>query len=108
MAEGKDNRDFERRTLFSEIRYVSNSPELRARISDISVGGLFVDTVNPLDLGAEVKFKLTLPGDDGERRIEGEGKVTWRQETVGMGIQYTRMRRDDWEAIRAYVSNLEE
>jgi uncharacterized protein (TIGR02266 family) len=107
MAEGKDNRNFERRTLLSEIRYVSNSPELHARIVDVSVGGLFVDTVNPLDLGAEVKFKLTLPGDDGGREIEGEGKVTWRQETVGMGIQFTRMRRDDWEAIRLYVSSLE-
>ena len=108
MAEGKDSRSFDRRTLFSEIRYVSNSPELSARISDISVGGLFVDTVNPLDLGAEVKFKLLLPGIEGEREIEGEGKVTWRQETVGMGIQYTRMRRDDWEAIRLYISSLEE
>jgi uncharacterized protein (TIGR02266 family) len=108
MAEGRDKRNFERRTLLSEIRYVSNSPELRARISDISVGGIFVDTVNPLDLGAPVQFKLSLPVGDGEREIEGEGKVTWRQETVGMGIQYTRMRRDDWEAIRSYVSSLEE
>ena len=66
MAEGKDKRSFERRTLFSEIRYISNSPELSARISDISVGGLFVDTVNPLDLGAEVKFTLTLPLSDSE------------------------------------------
>ena len=108
MAEGKDNRNFERRSFLAEIRYICNSPELTARISDISVGGLFVDTVNPLDLGAEVKFKLLLPGAEGEREIEGEGKVTWRQETVGMGIQYTRMRRDDWEAIRAYISSLEE
>ncbi len=108
MVEEKDNRGFERRALFAEIRYVSNSPELSARISDISVGGLFVDTINALDLGAEVKFKLILPGADGGREIEGEGKVTWRQETVGMGIQYTRMRRDDWEAIRSYISSLEE
>ena len=108
MAEGKDNRDFERRSFLAEIRYICNSPELTARISDISVGGLFIDTVNPLDLGAELKFKLTLPGLGDGREIEGEGKVTWRQETVGMGIQYTRMRRDDWEAIRAYVSDLEE
>jgi Tfp pilus assembly protein PilZ len=108
MTEGKENRSFDRRALFAEIRYLSNSPELSARISDISVGGLFVDTVNALDLGAEVKFKLILPGSGGGREIEGEGKVTWRQETVGMGIQYTRMRRDDWEAIRSYISSREE
>ena len=78
MAGGKESRSFDRRTLLSEIRYVSNSPELSARISDISVGGLFIDTVNPLDLGAEVKFKLLLPGAGSEREIVGEGKVTWR------------------------------
>lgn len=108
MTEGKDNRDFERRSFLAEIRYICNSPELTARISDISVGGLFVDTVNPLDLGAVMKFRLTLPEGAGGREIEGEGKVTWRQETVGMGIQFTRMRRDDWEAIRSYVSSLED
>ena len=108
MVEGIDNRDFERRSFIAEIRYVSNSPELTARISDISVGGLFVDTVNPLDLGAAVKFRLLLPGSAGGREIEGEGKVTWRQETVGMGIQYTRMRREDWEAISSYIASLEE
>jgi len=107
MTEERDNRNFERRSFLAEIRYISDSPELTARISDISVGGLFVDTVNPLDLGAAVKFKLTLPGDAGGREIEGEGKVTWRQETVGMGIQFTRMRRDDWEALRSYFSSLE-
>lgn len=103
MTSGEEKRKQKRCTLLAEIQYQSNSPVLTGRISDISTGGLFIDTVNALELGSQVQFRLKLPCGDDMAEIEGEGTVTWRQETVGMGLRFTRMTRGDWEKIKAYV-----
>ena len=105
MADGQDKRKFTRYPLIADIRYESNSPILSARISDISLGGLFIDTVNALELDTKVKFSLVLPREFSADPIEGEGVVTWSQLTVGMGIRFTRMTRSDWEKIRAYIES---
>ena len=108
MKDGADQRRHGRLSLIAEIKYQSDSPMLTARISDISLGGLFIDTVNTLDLGRKVKFLLRLPEDPGNGPIAGEGVVTWRQETVGMGVKFTRMSREDWERIKAYIRSATE
>ena len=103
MSYGDEKRKHLRCALIAEIQYVSNSPVITARISDISMGGVFVDTVNALELGAKVKFRLILPPAISEDPIVGEGIVTWRQQTVGMGIKFTAMERSDWEKIRSFI-----
>jgi len=107
VSGGEDKRKQNRCNLMSEIEYQCNSPVLTARISDISTGGLFIDTVNALELGAKIQFTLKLYCDGTEEAISGEGVVTWRQETVGMGLRFTRMNRSDWEKIKAYVAGQE-
>lgn len=108
MSDGREKRKYTRRSLIADIEYESNSPVLAARISDISLGGLFIDTVNTLDIESKVKFSLTLPEEISPEPILGEGIVTWCQTTVGMGIRFTRMTRSDWEKIRAYIQSSEE
>jgi len=105
MSDGQDKRKFARYPLIADIRYESNSPILSARISDISLGGVFVDTVNALELDTKVKFSLNLPQEISADPVEGEGVVTWSQLTVGMGIRFTRMTRSDWEKIRSYIES---
>lgn len=103
MVDGEDKRKYARYPLIAEIRYESDSPALSARISDISLGGLFIDTVNALELGTKVKFSLVLPEEFSSDPVQGEAVVTWSQLTVGMGIRFTRMTRSDWEKIRSYI-----
>ena len=105
MSGGAEKRRHVRLPLIAEIQYVSNSPLLTARISDISSSGIFIDTVNALDLGETVKFKLLLPPEISEMPIAGEGVVTWSQPMLGMGLRFTRMARADWERIKAYVDS---
>jgi uncharacterized protein (TIGR02266 family) len=105
MADGEDKRKYSRYPLIADIQYESNSPVLNARVSDISLGGLFIDTVNALELGSKVRFSLVLPRELSADPVEGEGVVTWSQLTVGMGIRFTRMARSDWEKIKSYVES---
>jgi len=108
MNWGVDKREHGRTGLIAEILYRSNSPQLKARISDISIGGVFVDTVNALELGAVVQFSFDLPAEVSPDPVRGEGIVTWRQEMVGMGIQFTRMDLEDRERIKAYIEYAEQ
>lgn len=105
MANGEENRKHQRAGLIAEIQYTCESTVLKARISDISVGGLFVDTINPLELGKTVKFSVVVPKSISEKPILGEGVVSWRQEMMGMGVRFTRMGREDWEKIKKYMSS---
>lgn len=106
MSGGAERRRHVRIPLIAEIQYQSNSPILAARISDISNSGVFIDTVNALDLGATVKFRLLLPAEISETPIVGEGVVAWRQPMMGMGLRFTRMNRPDWDRIVAYVNRM--
>lgn len=108
MSDGAEKRKYTRYPLIAEIQYESDSPMLTARISDISLGGLFIDTVNTLDIESKVKFSLLLPAEISTEPIQGEGIVTWCQSMMGMGIRFTRMTRDDWEKIRSFVRSAEE
>lgn len=100
---GAEQRRHARIPLIAEIHYQSNSPVLTARTSDISASGVFIDTVNALDLGATVRFRLVLPAEISETPIVGEGVVAWTSPMMGMGLRFTKMNRADWERITAYI-----
>ena len=103
MTHGQERRKFPRIPILIEIYYQSDSPVIRSRLADLSEGGLFVDTVNPLPLGTEVKFRFQVPGKGPEALIVGLAKVAWNQPTVGMGIEFLRFGGDGWDRLRAFL-----
>jgi uncharacterized protein (TIGR02266 family) len=105
--EEKERRSAPRIPKMIEINFSSNSPPIHARISDLSERGIFIDTVNPLKAGSIVKFKFFLGDPAGEKAIEGEGRVVWNQETVGMGIEFVGLSPEDRERIQSFVAGKE-
>jgi hypothetical protein len=106
LSDGAERREHERIPLIADIHYSADSPALTARISDISVGGIFIDTVNALDPGATVSFRLHPPAEISETPIVGEAVVVWRQPMLGMGLRFTRVAQPDWDRIAAYVQRM--
>lgn len=98
-----ERRKFPRYPIIIDIFYQSESPVLQARLTDLSEGGMFVDTVNPLPPGTAVKFRFLISDKSAEPPLVGIGKVTWNQPTVGMGIEFTRFGADDWDRLRSYL-----
>ena len=76
MTGGEELRSHRRCTLIAEFQYRSDSPLLTARVSDISLGGIFVDTVTPPALGSSLTFSLKIPNEGSEVEVSGEGVVT--------------------------------
>ena len=54
------------------------------RLTDISEGGCFVDTMVPLEPGSAVSVKVT----DGSGEMEIPGKVLYGQQTIGSAIMF--------------------
>jgi hypothetical protein len=101
MDQGRERRKYPRHPIVIEIHYQSDSPVICARLADLSEGGMFVDTVNPLPPGTEVKFRFRLPSKADEPPLVGIGRVAWNQPTVGMGIEFVRFGADGWARLRA-------
>lgn len=96
---GVEQRAHPRAAVRSEIQIVY--PDLKqlatAICSDLSVGGMFVETEAPLPVTAPVHFALHLPGRT-PRVVNGEGVVVWRLErqapsdpSPGFGVRFTQL-----------------
>ena len=81
-------REHERTTFFAETVLESASGRQPARISDISVGGCYIDTIVEVNVGDEVAFEI--PGAEaGPLRFNGT--VTYHFVGMGFGVQYLNL-----------------
>lgn len=72
-----------------------------ALAENISEGGVMVRTTNPLDEGAVVHLRFTLPGS--EKQINVNGTVRHVTPGSSMGVRFEDIDPADQEAIRQYV-----
>lgn len=71
-----------------QIHYATGSVFLSDVTEDVSRGGVFLRTNEPLEVGDALRLKLKLPGDFFSVRVGG--RVTWvRENPRGVGIQFT-------------------
>jgi len=68
---------------------------------NLSRGGVAIRSTNPLEPGARVRLRFRLPG--GKRDMDIEGRVTWSDRRVGMGLQFERVDASDQQAIDTFV-----
>jgi type IV pilus assembly protein PilZ len=81
--------------------------------SNLSEGGIFVETDTPHPIGTTLTLRFTLPGVD--RVFEAKGEVKWQNNLGekgnlpvpdlgrGMGIQFADMEDSDREILQKYV-----
>lgn len=75
--------------------------------ADVSAGGVFVSTTEPLLEGTEVELYFTL---DGGRTLHAEGTVRWTRPQhgdapPGMGVAFARLSDDDRRVIADFCGN---
>jgi hypothetical protein len=79
-------REHERVDHFSEIKLHSASGNLDVRISDLSLGGCYVDTIVGVSIGESLSFDLVTP--EGET-LHFTGEVAYVLDGQGFGIKFT-------------------
>ena len=93
--------DYETRDLF-----------LGSRVTNISRGGLFIRTDNPLPVQTEVSLSLHLPED--EAVIQARGRVVWNYDVPrnsfhvvsGMGIKFVDLPPEQMTRIEMSLKRL--
>ncbi len=84
-----DNRKYPRINWIVEatLRSCTEDVNWKVRLTDISVGGCFVDTVVPLEAGSRVELKLT----DNSGVMELPGKILYGQPFIGSAIAFEEL-----------------
>jgi hypothetical protein len=81
-------RELERYQYFVEIVLESASGKRDARISDISAGGCYIDTIVRVYEGEEIAFEFKEPTGE---NLRFTGTVAYVLEGMGFGIKYTNL-----------------
>jgi Tfp pilus assembly protein PilZ len=101
-----EKRSCPRHHFLAEIKYRSNSPPLLGRIMDLSEGGIFIDTMVPIEAGAPVAFSFFIPDNYPDISIAGSGRVAWQQKAAGMGVEFLQMNEKSRERITSFLERL--
>src|SRR6267142_164211 len=75
--------------LINEVLFQAGQKEVRACWSDISEGGIFVQTLNPLPVGNQVRLRIRFKDDPNLYRAVGI--VRHSLSSVGMGVEFTHL-----------------
>jgi uncharacterized protein (TIGR02266 family) len=93
-----------------EVQYGSAQGLVAAAARNISRGGMYVQTPQPLDLNQEALLRFTVPGTS--RRVEVHGTVAWvnfpsarNPVPAGMGIKFRDLPLEARIQIGAFVKN---
>jgi Tfp pilus assembly protein PilZ len=92
-------RQHERTQYFTEISLESASGKRSARISDVSLGGCFVDTLTNVCAGEEVH----LTGQVNDGHLDIRGKVAYVMNGFGFGVEFTQFDNGSEIAIKKII-----
>jgi c-di-GMP-binding flagellar brake protein YcgR len=69
---------------------------------DISVGGMFIETNNPMPVGSRLTLRFNLENND--PIVEAAAEVTYQVGRMGVGVQFIELTSDDLTRIDNYVT----
>jgi uncharacterized protein (TIGR02266 family) len=104
---GRDRRKHPRKELNIEIVYSSLENFFYDYAVNISLGGMFIKTDNPLQVGSRINLRFSLPGS--KKIIETKGRVMHtvsgksrtKHAQHGMGIQFQELSERDRDLIES-------
>jgi hypothetical protein len=98
----QDKRRALRRTIFDTVQFTETQSEStgKARISDLSLTGCYIDTINPLPLGTKLRVRLKLRGTS----IEVPATVARVEPNMGMGVAFGELTADQIALIEKWLA----
>ena len=105
MSAVTEKRRFARAPVSGEARLFGEGWSQAGRLADLSLGGVFVATSDPLPVGGEVRLELRLETGIVEARAAARwARASERpEEPSGNGFQFLEIRPEDQDLIQQYV-----
>ena len=83
----------------AEVIELTTDTHLRARISDLSLVGCYLDVTNTLPVGTEVRVNIS----HNDATFAALGVVTHCQPNMGMGVRFTDVQLDQHEILDKWL-----
>ena len=84
----------------AELFEEHSGSRMSTRISDLSRGGCYVDTINPLPDGTVVQLKIFTE----THSFEAPATVVYSHAHLGMGMKFREVRPQSEEVLRLWLS----
>jgi hypothetical protein len=85
-----------------EISVIPTKTKLQARMSDLSLDGCYIDTLNPPPLRTPLRLRVQA----GEKSFECSGKVRFCAAGLGIGVEFDKMPAPEWQKLAAIMEGL--
>jgi hypothetical protein len=85
-------------TTFVEALDPKSNTQISGRSSDVSLGGCYVDTLNPFNEGTIIRIRLTKENIS----FEANAKVVFSQIGMGMGIAFLSAEKDQFQIYQKW------
>ncbi|MGH9945935.1 MAG: PilZ domain-containing protein [Pyrinomonadaceae bacterium] len=95
-------REEERKDFIAQIELESASGRREARVSDISLGGCYVDTIVSVAVGESVRFELIQPNGG---RLTFAGLVVYHLSGMGFGVQFTDLNKEQKQFLEEMIGS---
>ena len=86
----------------AEVTDLHSGTRLSARISELGVGGCYVDPLTPFPEGTQVKLRIFR--DQGT--FESTGKVVYTHANFGMGVAFTNITPEQRLILESWIAEI--
>ena len=86
----------------AEVTEIESDTKLNAKTGDISIGGCFLDMLNPSPEGTEVRVRVS----HANTTFSALGKVVFVVPNMGMGVVFKSVGGNQSEVLQKWLSEL--
>lgn len=100
----KDRRKSPRYPIIAEARFtdLKTETEFKARVSELSLEGCYLDFLNPLPQGCALKLRILK--DSGV--VETDARVVYTHPGMGLGIQFVNTQEAERKILERWIEEL--
>jgi uncharacterized protein (TIGR02266 family) len=103
-----ERRRFERAPISAQVEFeLTNSSSgpsrVRKHMGNISIGGLFIKTEEPIRAGTRMVVRFELPN---KHRVIAVSRVAYVRKGLGLGVEFLSLDDEDREEIQTYIAVL--
>jgi PilZ domain len=85
-----------------EVRERRTNVMVRARTSDLSTVGCYVDTLNPLPASTDVELRISY----NDEIVTIRGAVAYAKANMGMGIEFVEMQVNQLKVLQKWLDEI--
>ena len=103
-----ERRRFERAPISAQVEFeLTNSSSgpsrVRKHMANISIGGLFIKTEEPIRAGTRMVVRFELPN---KHRVIAVSRVCYVKKELGLGVEFLSLDDEDRAEIETYIAAL--